>query len=62
MGMNYEICYKKGKENSTVDALSRASRGKLLHMAISTISTNLWEFIKKEWQRDPTLVQIIQQL
>lgn len=46
MGINYEIQYKKGKENSVADALSKATHGELLQMSVSSISLDLWGLIK----------------
>ena len=41
MGYDYEIRYKKGRENIIVDALSRMHSGEMVMMSISTISSNL---------------------
>lgn len=52
MGMSYQIQYKKGNENGAGDALSRASHGELLQLSVSTVSTELWDLIKKEEVQD----------
>lgn len=49
MGMTYEIQYMKGRENWVADALSRATRGELLQVSVSCVSSDLWELIKREW-------------
>ena len=41
MGYDYEINYKKGRENVVADALSRVNSSELMFMAISTISSDL---------------------
>lgn len=46
MGMVYEIQYKRGKENSVANVLSRATHGELLQMEVSSVSSELWSLIK----------------
>lgn len=48
MSMDYEIQYKKGKDNSVADALSRASHVEILQLLVSYVSSQLWELIKRE--------------
>lgn len=60
MGMTYDIHYKKGKENSVADALSRATHGELIQLSVSGVSTELWELIKQEWVQDANLATIIE--
>jgi hypothetical protein len=43
LGFDYEIGYKKGKENIAVNALSRISSSELNALVISMISTDLME-------------------
>jgi hypothetical protein len=43
LGFDYEIGYRKGKENIAVNALSRISSSELNALVISMISTDLME-------------------
>lgn len=45
MGYDYEISYKKGKENVVAIAFSRVQTGELMAIAISSISTELMQEI-----------------
>lgn len=62
MGFDYEVVYRKGKENMAVDSLSRISSSHLLTMHLSTIDIDLMDKIKVTWQQDPTLHALIQSL
>ena len=62
MGYDYDICYKKGKENVAADALSRIHCSELLAMAVSSVSSNLMSEIQKSWEDDSSLKLIISQL
>jgi hypothetical protein len=46
LGFDYEIEFKKGKDNVVVDALSKMTCRELSTLAMSTISTTLIEEIK----------------
>ena len=46
MNYDYDITYKKGKENIVADALSRVNTGELLALAVSSISTEIMEEIR----------------
>ena len=46
MGFDYEIVYKKEKDNTVADALSRVRGAELLCFAISIISSDLEGKIK----------------
>ena len=50
LGFDYEIEFKKGKDNVVVDALSKVSCEKL--SMVSTISTTLIKDIKASWISD----------
>ena len=52
MGFDYEICYKKGKENVVADGLSTATSSQLMALTLSEISLDLLEQVKKSWVED----------
>ena len=62
MGYEYEVTYKKGKDNLVADALSRTFDD---HVSLSTISTSIpnWlQSIQQGYVNDSSLNEIIQQL
>ena len=59
MEYDYDISYKKRKENVAVDALSRVYKGELLAMAVSSIFSRLMEKIQGSRWNDPHLVELI---
>lgn len=46
MPFNYDISYKKGKENVVADALSKMCKPKLFTMSLSSLSTKLLDEIE----------------
>jgi len=62
MGFDYEIEYRRGKENRVVDALFRVSSGEICIMVVSTITTNIMEEVKGTWEKDVVVQTIIQDL
>ena len=62
MGCDYEITYKKGKDNLLVDSLSRTFND---HVYLSTISMpipNLLQYVQQGYVNDSSLSEIIQWL
>jgi len=62
MGFQYEIHYKKGAENTVADALSRVPGAEILSMAVSSIQSNVLDFIKASYALDSNLQHIQDQL
>lgn len=62
LGFDYEIEFKKGKDNVVVDALSKMTCRELSTLAMSTISTTLIEEIKASWVSDRVVQNLIQEL
>ena len=62
LGLDYEIVYKKGKENTVADSLSRIRNAQLMELTLSSIDTELLDSIKKSWVEDQELQQLIAQL
>ena len=61
LGFYYEIIYRKGAENSVVDALSRHIEDSHFHAISSPIFSHLTD-IKQEYQADPALSLLIDRL
>ena len=62
LGFDYEIEYKKGKDNLATDAILRVFHNKLCALTLSSISTNIMEKIRKTWKTDQNLQQLITKL
>ena len=62
MGYDYEITYKKGKENIVVDALSHTFDDHASLLAISMHIPNRLQSIQQGYVNDSSLSEIIQRL
>jgi hypothetical protein len=61
-GYDYEIIYKKGKDNVVVDALSQKYEDEGSLFSLSFIVPDWLQAIRQEWLQDPKSSQLIQQL
>jgi hypothetical protein len=61
-GYDYEITYKKGKENLVADALSRKYEDEGSIFSVSFIVPDWLQAVHQEWLQDPKSSQLIQQL
>jgi hypothetical protein len=61
-GYDYEIIYKKGKDNVVVDALSRKYEDKGSLISLSIIVPDWLQAICQEWLQDPKSFHLIQKL
>ncbi|GJZ10397.1 putative mitochondrial protein [Tanacetum coccineum] len=63
LGYDYEILYKKGKENQAADALSRSGHGgELSSMVVSTIFNGLVEEVQKSYEQDSQVQLLIKKV
>src|ERR1044072_2238422 len=62
MGLSYVIQYKRGQDNLVADALSRTSHGEILHLTVSSISSELWNCIIKAYSSDVVLQELFSQV
>jgi hypothetical protein len=61
-GYDYEIIYKKGKDNVVVDALSQKYEDKGSLFSLSFILPDWLQAVRQEWLQDPTSSHLIQLL
>ena len=62
LGFDYEIEYRKGKDNLVADALSKVSHQELSALTLSSVFTNIMEDIRKTWKADQNLKKLIAEL
>jgi hypothetical protein len=61
-GYDYEIIYKKGKDNVVANALSRKYEDEGSFFSLSFIVPNWLQVVRQEWLYDPKSSHLIQQL
>jgi hypothetical protein len=61
-GYDYEIIYKKGKDNVVADALSRKYEDEGSLFSLSFIVPDWLQAVRQEWLQDPKSLHLIQQL
>jgi hypothetical protein len=61
-GYDYEIIYKKGKDNVVADALSRKYEDEGSLFSLSFIVPDWLQVVHQEWLQDPKISHLIQQL
>jgi hypothetical protein len=61
-GYNYEIIYKKGKDNVVVGALSQKYEDEGSFFSLSFIVSDWLQAVCQEWLQDPKSSYLIQQL
>ena len=59
MQFDYEICYRRGKENWAADGLSRIARVECYPVTVSLLPSSLFAQIQDSWATDPVLQAII---
>jgi hypothetical protein len=61
-GYDYEIIYKKGKDNVVADALSQKYEDERSIFSLSFIVPDWLQSVRQEWLQDPKSLQLIQKL
>jgi hypothetical protein len=61
-GYDYEIIYKKGKDNVVADALSQKYEDEGSLFSLSFIVPDWLQAVSQEWIQDPKSLHLIQQL
>jgi len=61
-GYDYEISYKKGKDNVVADALSQKYEDEGSIFSLSFIVPDWLQAVCQEWLQDPKISQLIHQL
>jgi hypothetical protein len=61
-GYDYEIIYKKGKDNVMADALSQKYEDEGSLFSLSFIVLDWLQVVRQEWLQDPKSLHLIQQL
>ena len=59
MRYDYEIRYKRGKENTAADSLSRLLAAQLLTLSLTSVHTSLIEEVKLSWEQDDNIQSIV---
>ncbi|GJW49776.1 transposon ty3-I gag-pol polyprotein, partial [Tanacetum coccineum] len=63
LGYDYEISYKKGNENVVAEVLSKVNQsGELLQLAVSSMTSDVWDKVKDSWKNDIDVQNLIQSL
>lgn len=60
--LDFEIQYKKGKENVVVDSLSKVGGAELMTLMIPSVLADLRQEITTSWDSDPELKALIASL
>jgi hypothetical protein len=61
-GYDYEIIYKKGKENVVVDALSHKYEEYRSNFSLSFIVPDYLQVVRQEWWQDPKISSLLHKL
>lgn len=56
---DFEIQYKKGKENVDADSLSKVGGAELMALMVPSVQADIWQEITTSWYVDPALKALI---